>query len=456
MTERNIAAVVLAAGKGTRMKSDLPKTLHPLAGRPMIDHLLDTVAGLGATRAVVVVGAGGEQVTAAVQDVPGLEVECVVQEPQLGTGHAVLAARDALSDFEGDVLVLYGDTPLVRADTLNALLAARAGGAAPAVIVLGSRPDDSAEYGRLIVGDDGGLQAIREHKDASPEEREVDLCNSGMMAVDGRQLFKLLDQVGNNNLNAEYYLTDIVEVARSHNMRCEVVEGDPDEMLGINSRVQLAEAEAVIQGRLRQAAMDGGVTMTDPETVYLSADTKFGQDVTVEPGVFFGPGVTIGDNVTIRAYSHLEGATVGDEAIIGPFARLRPEAEVGTGARVGNFVEIKKSVLESGAKVNHLTYIGDARVGAKANVGAGTITCNYDGFLKYQTDIGAGAFIGSNSSLVAPVTVGDGAIVGAGSVVTGDVGADDLAVTRAPQKSLAGWAAKFRKRKAQEKSDKRG
>ena len=457
MTDKNIAAVVLAAGKGTRMKSGLPKVLHPLAGRPMITHLLDTVSRLGATRAVVVVGAGADQVSAAVADMPGLDVTCVVQEPQLGTGHAVLAAREALTGFEGDVLVLYGDAALVTVETLSALVEARsAQGVAPTVVVLGSCPEDAAKYGRLVLDDEGALVAIREYKDASPEEREIDFCNSGMMAVDGAHLFALLDQVGNDNRNGEYYLTDIVEVARAQGLRCEAVEGDPDEMLGVNSRAQLAEAELIVQDRLREAALDGGVTMTDPATVYLAADTRFGQDVTIEPGVFFGPGVTIGDNVTIRAYSHLEGATVGDGASVGPFARLRPEADVGAGARVGNFVEIKKSTLEPGAKVNHLTYIGDARVGANANVGAGTITCNYDGFLKYRTDIGAGAFIGSNTALVAPVTVGDGAIVGAGSVITGDVEADALAVTRAPQKGLTGWAARFRERKAKEKSAKRG
>ncbi|NQV20993.1 MAG: bifunctional UDP-N-acetylglucosamine diphosphorylase/glucosamine-1-phosphate N-acetyltransferase GlmU [Rhodospirillales bacterium] len=462
MTEKNIAAVVLAAGKGTRMKSGLPKVLHPLAGRPMITHLLDIVSRLGATHAVVVVGAGADRVSAAVADMPGLNVTCVVQEPQLGTGHAVLAAREALAGFEGDVLVLYGDTPLVRIDTLEALVDARSVESpapsivVPTVVVLGSCPEDAAEYGRLVLDDEGALAAIREYKDASPEEREIDFCNSGMMAVDGAHLFALLDQVGNDNRNGEYYLTDIVEVARAQGLRCEAVEGDPDEMLGVNSRAQLAEAELIVQDRLREAALDSGVTMTDPATVYLAADTRFGQDVTIEPGVFFGPGVTIGDNVTIRAYSHLEGATVGDGASVGPFARLRPEAEVGAGARIGNFVEIKKSTLEPGAKVNHLTYIGDARVGANANVGAGTITCNYDGFLKYRTDIGAGAFIGSNTALVAPVTVGDGAIVGAGSVITGDVEADALAVTRAPQKGLTGWAARFRARKAKEKSAKRG
>lgn len=456
MTQKNIAAVVLAAGKGTRMKSGLPKVLHPLAGRPMISHLLDTVSKLGASRAVVVVGAGADQVSAAVKDAPGLEVECVVQEPQLGTGHAVLAAKDALAGFDGDVLVLYGDTPLVTVNTLAALVDARgAGDQTPAVVVLGSCPDDTAEYGRLILGPDGGLLAIREHKDASAEEREIDLCNSGMMAIDGARMFDLLGRIGNDNLKNEYYLTDIVEIACAQGLRCEAVEGDPDEMLGINSRAQLAEAELILQDHLRLAALEGGVTMTDPATVYLSADTRFGQDVTLEPGVFIGPGVTVGSNVSIRAYSHLEGATVGDGATVGPFARLRPDAQIGAGARVGNFVEIKKSTLEAGAKVNHLTYIGDARVGANANVGAGTITCNYDGFLKYRTDIGAGAFIGSNSSLVAPVVIGDGAIVGAGSVITGDVAADELAVTRAPQKGLKGWAARFRARKAKEKSAKR-
>jgi len=455
MAKLEIAAVVLAAGKGTRMKSGLPKVLHPLAGQPMIGHLLDTLSGLGASRAVVVVGAGADQVSAAVQEMTTLPVECVVQGPQLGTAHAVLAARQALTGFEGDVLVLYGDAPLVRKDTLQSLLAARKQASAPSVVVLGFRPEDTAEYGRLIVDDDGALLAIREHKDALPHDLQINLCNSGVVAVDGAHLIPLLDRIGNDNLNGEFYLTDIVEVARSQGLRCEVVEGDADEMLGINSRAQLADAETVIRDRLRQAALDGGVTMIDPATVYLSADTKLGQDVTIEPGVFIGPGVTVGDNVTIRAYSHLEGASVGNGATVGPFARLRPEADIGADARIGNFVEIKKSTIEPGAKVNHLTYIGDARIGAGANVGAGTITCNYDGYFKYQTDIGAGAFIGSNSALVAPVKVGDGAIVGAGSVITGDVEADALGVTRAPQKGLKGWAARFRERKSREKSEKR-
>jgi bifunctional UDP-N-acetylglucosamine pyrophosphorylase/glucosamine-1-phosphate N-acetyltransferase len=456
MAQKKIAAVVLAAGKGTRMKSGLPKVLHPLAGRPMIGHLLDTLAALGAAQAVVVVGDGADQVSAAVQGVAHLKIDCVTQEPQLGTAHAVLAARDALSGFDGDVLVLYGDTPLVSAETLTALLDVRGGPSAPAVAVLGSRPDDTAEYGRLILGDDGALLAIREYGDASPEELEIDLCNSGMMVVEGARLFGLLEQIGNDNQKNEYYLTDIVEAARAQGLRCDAVEGDPEEMIGINSRAQLAEAEWIVQDRLREAALEAGVTMTDPMTVYLSADTRLGRDVTVEPGVFFGPGVTVGDNVTIRAYSHLEGAVVGDSATVGPFARLRPGTEIGPGARVGNFVEVKKSILEAGAKANHLTYIGDARVGANANVGAGTITCNYDGFLKYRTDIGEGAFIGSNTALVAPVKVGDGAIVGAGSVITGDVEADELALTRAPQKGLKGWAARFRARKAKEKSAKQG
>ncbi len=456
MGKRQIAAVVLAAGKGTRMRSGVPKVLHPLAGQPMIAHLLHTLTGLGVTRAIVVVGAGEDQVSSSVEATPGIEIECVVQEPQLGTAHAVQSARAALADFDGDVLVLCGDAPLVREKTLKSLLAACNRSSGPSVVVLGFRPQDTAEYGRLLVTEDGGLSAIREHKDATDDERKIGLCNSGIVAVDGACLFTLLDQIGNDNLKNEYYLTDIVEAARSEGLRCEVVEGEPEEMLGVNSRAQLAEAEAVIQNRLRQAAMDGGVTMTDPETVYLSVDTVFGTDVSVEPGVFIGPGVAIGSNVVLRAYSHLEGATVEDGAIVGPFARLRPDAQVGVNARIGNFVEVKKSVIEPGAKVNHLTYIGDARVGAGANVGAGTIICNYDGFLKYHTDIGAGAFIGSNTALVAPVKVGDGAIVGAGSVITGDVEADELAVTRAPQKGLKGWAARFRERKAREKSEKRG
>ncbi len=372
-----------------------------------------------------------------------------VQDPPLGTGHAVLSARDELAGFDGagfdgDVLVLFGDGPLVTPETLQAMVAARRAADDPAVVVLGFRPPDPGEYGRLIVDDAGRLERIVEFCDADATQRAVGLCNSGVMAIDGRRLFTLLDAVGNDNAKGEYYLTDIVAIARRRQWTCAVVEGDADEVLGINSRAELAQAEAIVQNRLRRSAMEGGATLVDPTTTWLSHDTKIGRDVVIEPNVLFGPGVVIEDGATIRAFSHLEGAVVANGATIGPFARLRPGARIGEGARVGNFVEIKKAVLEPGAKVSHLSYIGDARIGADANIGAGTITCNYDGFAKHHTDIGAGAFIGSNTALVAPVSVGAGAIVGAGSVVTRDVPDNALGVTRAEQAEVKDWASRFR------------
>ena len=447
MTTGACAAIVLAAGMGTRMKSDLPKVLHRVANRPMISHLLDALSVISSERTVVVVAPGMTQLVDAVAP-----ADAAVQTEALGTGHAVLAARDQMQDFTGDVLVLFGDTPLLTAQTMQDMLTARRAAENPAVVVLGFRPDDPAEYGRLVTAADGGLEAIVEFKDASDAQREIGLCNAGIMAIDGNHLFALLDAVGNDNANGEYYLTDIVELARDRGLRCAVVEAaDPVEVMGVNSRAQLAEAEAAMQARLRDRAMAGGVTMTDPETVWLSADTKIGRDVIIGPNVFFGTGVTIADNVEIRAFCHIDGAEVASGVSIGPFARLRPGAKLERNVHVGNFVEIKQALVEEGAKVNHLSYVGDARIGPRANVGAGTITCNYDGFFKELTDIGADAFIGSNTALVAPVKVGDGATVGAGSVITSDVEADALAVARGRQKSIAGWASAFRKRRKAEK-----
>ncbi len=451
MAERETAAIVLAAGKGTRMKSALPKVLHPLAGRPMIAHLLASVAALGTARAVVVVGPGMAAVAEA-----AAPARAVVQREQLGTAHAVLAARDALDGFDGDALVLYGDTPLVTAETLRTVFAARRAQPEPAVVVLGMRPDDPGAYGRLVVGGDGALERIVEARDASLEERALGLCNSGMMAVDAERLFGLVDRVGRDNAKYEYYLTDIVALARADGLPCAVVEAPADELLGIDSRAGLAAAEALVQRRLRRAAMDAGATLLDPDSVHLSFDTAFGRDVVVEPHVVFGPGVRVGDGARIRGFSHLEGATVGNGVVVGPFARLRPGTELGEGAQVGNFVEVKQATIEAGAKVMHLSYIGDARVGERANVGAGTITCNYDGFTKSRTDIGAGASIGSNTALIAPVKVGDGAMVGAGSVIAEDVPDDALALTRAPQDTRAGAAARFRKRKLAAKQNNPG
>ncbi|MCD2322558.1 bifunctional UDP-N-acetylglucosamine diphosphorylase/glucosamine-1-phosphate N-acetyltransferase GlmU [Sphingomonas sp. IC-56] len=436
-----IAAIILAAGKGTRMKSDTHKVLHPIAGRPMLLHLIDSVAALDPARTVVVVGAGREQVERAVE---ALGAETVEQVEQLGTGHAVLQAEAALADFTGDVLILYGDVPLVTAETLRRMLDRLHTPDMPAAVVLGFRPVDPGAYGRVIADADGRIAKMVEFKDASPEERAETLCNSGLMAVRSADLFSLLARVTNDNAAAEYYLPDIVMLAAQDGRASAVVETEATEVTGVNSRGELAALEAEWQRARRIRAMAEGVTLVAPETVWFAHDTVIGRDVTIEPNVVFGPKVEVGERVTIHAFSHLEGAKVAAGADIGPYARLRPGSVIGEGARVGNFVETKNAVLEAGAKANHLTYLGDARIGAKANIGAGTITCNYNGYLKQRTEIGAGAFIGSNSALVAPVRIGDGAIVAAGSVVTQDVEADALSLTRAPQTAKPGWAKKFR------------
>ena len=441
MTQDKIAAILLAAGQGTRMRSRLPKVMHRLAGRPMILHLLAMLRDLEIDRSVVVVGPDMEEVIKAVAP-----AATVVQKDRLGTAHAVLQARGALADFSGKVLVLYGDTPLVTSGTLRRMLDCPAD-----VVVLGFRPEDPAAYGRLVVGPEG-LTAIVEYKDASPEQRAITLCNSGVMAISGAHLFSLLDRIGNDNAKGEYYLTDIVEVALKAGLKAGYVEGDAEEVLGVNSRADLAAAEAVLQRILRDKAMAGGATLTDPASVFLQCDTEIGQDVVIGPHVTFGPGVKIADDVDIKPFCHLEGVSIAAGASIGPFARLRPGAEIGPGAHIGNFVEIKNARIEQGAKVNHLTYVGDALVGAGANLGAGTITCNYDGFGKYRTEIGAGAFIGSNSALVAPVKIAERAIVGAGSVITKDVAEGALAVARGSQMELPGWADRFRDQKKKKES----
>jgi bifunctional UDP-N-acetylglucosamine pyrophosphorylase/glucosamine-1-phosphate N-acetyltransferase len=446
-----LAVVILAAGQGTRMASDLHKVLHPLAGRPMLLHLLDTVAAIGAERTVLVVGKGREQIEAAVA---GRGLTIAVQEEQKGTGHAVAQAADALNGFAGNILVLYGDTPLVEAETLRAMIERLDRVDRPGAVVLASCPADPAAYGRVILGEGDRIAKMVEYKDATAEERAVRLCNSGMLAAGAGDLFGWLAKVSNDNAAGEYYLPDIVMVAAAEGRPSVALECAPWQTAGINSRAELAVVELEWQQRRRQRAMAEGATLIDPATTWFSADTVLGRDVVIEPGVFFGPGVQVADRVTIHAFSHLEGATVGEGAEVGPFARLRPGAELGEKSKVGNFVEVKKARLGPGAKANHLSYIGDAEVGAKANIGAGTITCNYDGFFKYPTKIGAGAFIGSNSSLVAPVSVGAGAIVGAGSVVTRDVEADALGVTRADQKQLSGWAAHFRERQQAKKGQK--
>lgn len=436
-----IAAIILAAGKGTRMKSDTHKVLHPIAGRPMLLHLIDSVKALGAAREVVVVGAGREQVEAAVTP---LGAETAHQAEQLGTGHAVLQAREALAGFEGDVLILYGDVPLVTTATMQRMVERLHGEDSPAVVVLGFRPADPGAYGRLIVGGGDRLSKIVEYKDASPEERAVTLCNSGLMAVRGADLFTLLERVTSDNAAGEYYLTDIVELANGDGRVAAVIETGAVEVTGVNSRGELAALEAEWQNARRARAMVEGATLIAPETVWFAHDTVLGRDVTIEPNVVFGPGVTVADGVVLRAFSHIEGARIASGATVGPFARLRPGAVLEADSHVGNFVELKNAVLGKGAKANHLTYLGDASVGAGANIGAGTITCNYNGFLKQKTVIGAGAFIGSNSALVAPVAIGDGAIIGAGSVITRDVEADALAVTRPETLTKQGWATTFR------------
>lgn len=429
------------------MKSDLPKVLHPVANRPMVSHILSELDAISPDRVVVVVAPGMDAVLEAVAP-----ADTAIQTEALGTGHAVLAAREAIEGFDGDVLILFGDTPLLTAETMQKMLSARRAADNPALVVLGFRPDDPAEYGRLVTESGGGLKAIVEFSDATDQQRQLALCNAGIMAIGGEYLFPLLDAVENDNANGEYYLTDIIQIAHERGLNCAVIEAaDPAEVVGVNSRAQLAEAEAQMQERLRNAAMANGVTMTDPGTVWFSADTKIGRDVSIAPNVFFGPGVKIADNVEIRSFCHIEEADVASGAIIGPFARLRPGTRIENDVSIGNFVEVKAALVEEGAKVNHLTYIGDARIGAYANIGAGTITCNYDGFFKYKTDIGPGAFIGSNSALVAPLKIGEGAIVGAGSVVTGNVGADALSVARARQKNVDGRAASYRKKRQTEK-----
>ena len=433
-----LAVVILAAGKGTRMKSALHKVLHPIAGRPMLMTLLASVAELAPARTVVVTGAGREQIEAALT---GSGVASAHQAEQLGTGHAVAQARSSLDGFGGDVLVLYGDVPLVTADTMRRMLARLHAGDDPATVVLGFRPHDPGAYGRVIATVDGRIERMVEFKDATSEERAVTLCNSGLMAARAEELFEWLERVGNDNAAGEYYLPDVVMLAGRPSA---VIETAAGEVAGVNSRGELAALEAAWQHMRQLAAMTDGVTLVAPETVWFSHDTTISSDVTVEPNVVFGPGVSVAEGATIRAFSHLEGATVGPNCEVGPYARLRPGTVLEAKAKVGNFVEVKKATLGPGAKANHLSYIGDATVGPAANIGAGTITCNYDGFFKYRTTIGAGAFIGSNSALVAPVTIGDGAIVGAGSVVTQDVAADALALVRPPQTARAGWAARFR------------
>jgi bifunctional UDP-N-acetylglucosamine pyrophosphorylase / glucosamine-1-phosphate N-acetyltransferase len=433
-----IAAIILAAGKGTRMKSDTHKVLHPIAGRPMLMHLMASVDALSPAKKVVVVGSGKEQLEAALAGT----AELAVQEPQLGTGHAVQMAEGELAGFTGDVLILYGDVPFVPTATMQAMVDRLNAPDAPAVVVLAFEPEDPTGYGRVIV-EGGKIVKMVEQKDATEAEKAVKLSNSGLMAVKAADLFGLLARVTDDNAQKEYYLTDIVNIANADGRACVAVTTDPYDVAGINSRAQLAEMESEWQARRRLQAMDDGATLIAPDTVWFAYDTVMGRDVLIEPNVFFGPGVLVADNVKIRANSHIEGASIASGAEVGPFARLRPGTVLDENTKIGNFVETKKAHLRKGAKANHLSYIGDADVGAKANIGAGTITCNYDGYFKYQTVIGEGAFIGSNSALVAPVKIGKDAIVGAGATVTKDVADGELRLVRAEQSVKAGWADRF-------------
>jgi bifunctional UDP-N-acetylglucosamine pyrophosphorylase/glucosamine-1-phosphate N-acetyltransferase len=423
------------------MRSALPKVLHAAAGRSLVGHAVSAARDAGATRLAVVVGPGREDVAAeARRYLP--EAATYVQSERRGTAHAVLAAREALSNSPDDLLILFADTPLIRPETLGRMRAALADGAA--VAVLGFNAKDPTGYGRLLVKD-GALTAIREEKDALPEERAIAFCNAGLMAISGAQALSLLETVGDDNAKREFYLTDVVEIARAKGLRTVALEAEEAEVQGVNTRAQLAAVEAEFQQRLRARALDEGVTLVAPETVFFSADTRLAPDVVVEPNVVFGPGVTVEEGAVIHAFCYLEGAHVGRKVSLGPFARLRPGASLADRVRIGNFVEIKNSVLDDGAKVNHLAYVGDSHVGAQANIGAGVITCNYDGVRKYRTEIGAGAFIGVNSALVAPVTVGKGAYIATGSIITDDVPPDALGIARARQINKEGWAEERRK-----------
>jgi bifunctional UDP-N-acetylglucosamine pyrophosphorylase/glucosamine-1-phosphate N-acetyltransferase len=431
------------------MKSARPKVLHEAAGRSLVGHALSSAVAAGASRLAAVIGPDRDDVAKEVRAYAAT-AQVFVQTERLGTAHAVLAARAALEQPADDVLVLFADTPLVRPETLSRMREALAEGAA--IAVLGFSAADPSGYGRLIT-DKGELVAIREERDANADELKIGFCNAGLMALAGAHALTLLEAVTNANAKREFYLTDVVGLARGLGLKTVALEADETEVQGVNTRAQLASAEAQFQARLRLTAMDNGATLISPETVFLSADTKLGRDVLIEPNVFFGPGVTVEDGATIRANCHLEGAHVGKNVTIGPFARLRPGASLGENTRIGNFVEIKNAVLDHDVKVNHLAYVGDAHVGADANIGAGAITCNYDGVNKHRTEIGAGAFIGVNSALVAPVTVGAGAYIGTGSVITKDVPADALAVARARQEVKEGWAAKRRARNPKKKHD---
>ena len=435
-----VAAIVLAAGMGTRMHSNLHKVLHPIGGLPMISHVLSALDKISVAKRVVVVGAERQQIENAIAG-----VDFSIQDKQLGTGHAVLSSREYLDEFDGNVLILYGDVPLVSSETMQNLLNSLGdNGSGHTICVLGFRAEDPAQYGRLILAKDNSLEAIVEYKDATSAQRKIDLCNSGIMAVRGKHLFPLLDKISNSNAAGEYYLTDLVALANNDSHTVGVVEVDENEVRGINSKAELAGVENIFQNRMRMQAMNDGVTLLDPTSVYFSHDTSWSSDVTIAQNVVIGTGVTLKEGATVHAFSHLQDCVVGKNAAVGPFVRLRPGADIGESAKIGNFVEVKKSKIGVGVKISHLSYIGDADIGEGANIGAGTITCNYDGFNKFKTIIGEGAFIGSNTALVAPVNIGDGATVGAGSVITGNVEKDALGIERNKQRNIKDWSRKFR------------
>jgi len=447
MSARSSLTVVLAAGEGTRMRSSRPKVLHPIAGQSMLAHVLSAAPNGEGAKLAVVIGPDHEAVAGEIKRLRP-DATIVVQSERLGTAHAVLAAREAIAAGADDLVVAFGDTPLISAETFARMRAALQDGAALAV--LGFRAADPSGYGRLLI-EDGQLKAIREHADASADERKVTLCNAGVMAFDGRKALEILDRISNVNAKGEYYLVDAVGIVRQQGGEAVVIETSEDEVRGINTKAQLAEAEGVMQARLRRAALDAGVTLIAPDTVHLAADTTFGQDVTIEPFVVIGPGVSIADGAVIHSFCHITQCSIGRNAQVGPYARIRPGTSLGEGAKIGNFVEAKASTLGAGVKVNHLSYIGDTEIGPNTNVGAGTITCNYDGFAKHKTTIGKGAFIGTNSSLVAPIKIGDGAYIGSGSVITRDVPADAMAVERSPQNNREGGAIRYRELKTRGK-----
>jgi bifunctional UDP-N-acetylglucosamine pyrophosphorylase/glucosamine-1-phosphate N-acetyltransferase len=436
---RKLACIILAAGKGARMKSALPKPLHKVAGRSMVGHVIAAAEALSPEKIVVVAGPGMEEMAAAVRPHP-----VAIQQTPDGTGGAAKAAHEHFKGFDGDILIVYGDSPLITADTLKRLVDARRQTPSVGLVYSGVRLAEPGKYGRMVMDDDGTLKKIVEFKDATPAERDITLCNGGFICADGAKLFGWLDQVTNDNAAKEYYITDLPQIARRDNRTTHIVEIDAAEMAGANDRAELAALELMMQKRLRNRHMLNGVTLPDPDSVFFSHDTVAGQDVVIGQSVVFGPGVVIAGGAEILPFSHIEGAEIGANAKVGPFARIRPGTKIGADVKVGNFVETKKAFIGDGAKISHLSYIGDAEVGEDANIGAGTITCNYDGFNKHNTVIGKGAFIGSNTALVAPVTVGAGAIIGAGSTITKDVPADALAVSRTQQSVLEQWAARFR------------